>query len=61
LLLAEGPDRFVDATIALFENPPRAEALARNARQALEEKWDWNVVIPRLEKSYREALARCRV
>jgi GT2 family glycosyltransferase len=60
LLLAEGADRFVAATIALFENPARAEALARNARQALEQKWDWSVVIPRLEESYREALARCR-
>ncbi len=61
LLLANDATAFVDATLDLFENPDRAQQIARTARRTAEERWDWGVVLPRLEASYRDALARCRV
>ncbi len=60
LLLAHDARAFVEATLALFENPERAQQIARTARRTVEEKWDWEVVLPRLEASYRAALNRCR-
>ena len=60
LLLADDAAEFVAAAKALFDDPARAEQMARNARATLEIKWDWQVVVPRLENSYRESLARCR-
>jgi glycosyltransferase involved in cell wall biosynthesis len=60
LLLARSAEQFVSATLELFENPELAEQIARRARQVLEERWDWNVVMARLERSYGEALARVR-
>jgi GT2 family glycosyltransferase len=60
LLLADDADGFVSVTKALFDDPARAEQIARIARETLEAKWDWQVVVPRLESSYRESLARCR-
>ncbi len=60
LLLARNAREFVSATLEVFEDPERAEQMARRARQALEKRWDWEVVAPRLEECYRTALDRCR-
>jgi hypothetical protein len=60
LLLAEDADQFVTATKTLLDNPAQAEQIARTARETLQVKWDWQVVVPRLESSYRELLARYR-
>lgn len=60
LLLARNAEEFVSATLELFENPARAEELARRARQVVEERWDWEGVVARLEESYRAALSRRR-
>ena len=60
LLLAGSAEEFAAATLDLFDNPERAQQIARNARRAVEEKWDWQVVLPRLEEAYYAALRRCR-
>ncbi len=56
LLLAHDARQFISVIIELLENPERAEALARRARRTTEERWDWDVVLKRLEQAYREAL-----
>ncbi len=61
LLLANTGREFAAAAQSLLDNPGRAEEISRAARATLESKWDWQVVVPRLENSYRELLSRCRV
>ncbi len=60
LVLARDAQEFVSATLELLEDPHRAEQIVRRARQAVEERWDWEVVVQKLERSYRAALVRCR-
>lgn len=60
LMLAESPADFAAAAKALFDDPARAAEIARQGRALLEAEWDWRVVVPRLEDSYRQSLARCR-
>jgi glycosyltransferase involved in cell wall biosynthesis len=60
LLLARDGPEFAVATVALFNDPARAAAMARQARQTAEQKWDWTGTMANLESSYREALERAR-
>ena len=56
LLLASNARQFVSAIIELLEHPERADALARRARRSVEQRWDTNVVLKRLEDAYWELL-----
>jgi glycosyltransferase involved in cell wall biosynthesis len=60
LLLARDGAGFSAATMALFNDPGRAAAMARQARQTAEEKWDWSGTMTNLEASYRSALKKAR-
>ncbi len=56
LLLAADARQFISAIMELLEHPDRAEALARRARRTAEQRWDWSVVLERLERAYQETL-----
>ena len=60
LLLARSARAFASAIIGLLNDPAQAEAMARRARLAVEQRWDSVVVIQRLEEAYREMLRQRR-
>jgi glycosyltransferase involved in cell wall biosynthesis len=60
LLLARDGSEFSSAVMKLFNDPAQAAAMAKQARQTAEEKWDWSDTMTNLESSYRTALERAR-
>jgi len=59
-LLARDASEFSAATMALFNDPGRAAAMAKQARMTAEQKWDWSSAMANLEASYRSALECAR-
>jgi glycosyltransferase involved in cell wall biosynthesis len=53
LLVADQPDEFAQAVVRLLENKELAERLGRNGRSLIEDKYDWQVVLPKLETVYQ--------
>jgi glycosyltransferase involved in cell wall biosynthesis len=49
LLVADEPEEFADAVITLLKDKDLGRALARQGRCLVEEKYDWQVVLPKLE------------
>jgi glycosyltransferase involved in cell wall biosynthesis len=52
LLLADTPADFAARVVALLRCPERGAALGRAARAFVEERYDWQVIVPRLEAAY---------
>jgi glycosyltransferase involved in cell wall biosynthesis len=49
LIVRDGPRAFADAVVALMGDPARAERLARSARALVEERYDWQPILKRME------------
>ncbi len=49
LVIADSPDAFASAVVALLRNPERRRELGSNARRLAAEKYDWNKIIPLFE------------
>lgn len=56
--LADDPREFAQKIVELFRRPEEAEAMARRARQYVEQHHDARAMAGRLVESYREALRR---
>jgi O-antigen biosynthesis protein len=55
-LLADSPEAFAEAVLALFEDPQAAAEMAIRARDEVVAHWDMAAITRKLEASYREAL-----
>lgn len=51
-ILADDPDAFARAVIALLRDPDRRRALGQSARARAEAKYDWRKIIPRFDAIY---------
>jgi glycosyltransferase involved in cell wall biosynthesis len=56
LVPAKDSGRLSKAISSLLEDPDLRKRLGRNARQAMVEKYDWNVIAGKMEKVYRDLL-----
>jgi sugar transferase (PEP-CTERM/EpsH1 system associated) len=54
VVIADSPEDFAAACIALLRDPDRRRELGRAARQIAEEKYDWRILIPRFDEIYSE-------
>jgi len=52
LLLADDPQTFAEAVVALLKDPARRAALGQAARAFVQARYDWEMIIPRLEAVY---------
>ncbi|MFQ5812562.1 MAG: glycosyltransferase [Anaerolineae bacterium] len=52
LLVADTPEEFAQRVIELLSDAPRRERLGRAARRFVEERYDWRLIVPRLEQVY---------
>ena len=52
LLLADTPADFAAAVVALLRAPERRAELGRVARAFVEQRYDWRVIVPRVEAVY---------
>ena len=55
LLTADSPAEFAAAVLALLRDPARRERMGRAARRFAGSRYDWRIIVPRLERSYRTA------
>ncbi len=53
LLVADTPTEFAAAVVRLLRDSTLREFLIQNGRRLAEEKYDWQVVLPRLESVYQ--------
>jgi polysaccharide biosynthesis protein PslH len=53
LLVANEPREFAAAVVRLLNDPFLRESLIRNGRRLVEEKYDWQVALPKLESVYQ--------
>lgn len=53
LLVADEPREFAAAVVRLLNDQTLRESLIRNGRRLVEEKYDWQVVLPKLESVYQ--------
>ena len=54
MLLADDPESFAQATVALLRDSGLRRRLSQAAHELVCEQYDWSVIIPRLLKVYRE-------
>jgi len=52
LLVADEPNEFANAIVRLLRDPQLGATLAQNGRRLAEQKYDWQVVLPKLEAVY---------
>lgn len=53
LVIADTPAEFAAAVLALLRDPERRERLGRAARRFAGSRYDWRLIVPRLERVYR--------
>ncbi len=56
IIIAKTDEEFVEAVNNLLGNSAFYEKISKNARKLIEEKYDWDVIVGKLENAYREAL-----
>ena len=54
LLIADTPDIFAERIIHLIENPDVRQNIAKAGRKRVEENYDWQVLVERLEQVYTQ-------
>lgn len=52
LLIADTPAEFAAAVLALMRDPERRERIGRAARRFAGSRYDWRMIVPRLERVY---------
>jgi glycosyltransferase involved in cell wall biosynthesis len=52
LVIADTPAEFAAAVLALLRDPGRRERLGRAARRFAGSRYDWRMIVPRLERAY---------
>jgi sugar transferase (PEP-CTERM/EpsH1 system associated) len=52
LLIADKPADFAAAVLALLRDPERRERMGRAARRFAGSRYDWRMIVPRLERAY---------
>ncbi len=52
LSIADTPQEFAQRVIELLNDPSQRERLGRAGRRFVEERYDWRVIVPRLEQIY---------
>ena len=57
LLIADAPEQFAPQVVRLLNDGALRQRLAINGRRLIEDKYDWRVVLPKLEAVY-ESFAR---
>lgn len=57
LVLADTPADFAAAVVALLRTPERRARLGRAARNFVEQRYDWRIIVPRVEAVYRSVQA----
>ncbi|MBI2430667.1 MAG: glycosyltransferase family 4 protein [Candidatus Levybacteria bacterium] len=56
ILLAEDTDEFVKNIVDIFDNEKLYKKIAHNSRKLIEEKYDWKIIVKKLEDVYRDAI-----
>jgi sugar transferase (PEP-CTERM/EpsH1 system associated) len=52
LVVADTPNEFAAAVLALLRDPDRREAMGHTAQQYASTRYDWRMIVPRLEQAY---------
>jgi sugar transferase (PEP-CTERM/EpsH1 system associated) len=52
LSVADTPEEFAQQVIELLYDAPRRERLGQAARRFVEERYDWRLIVPKLERAY---------
>jgi sugar transferase (PEP-CTERM/EpsH1 system associated) len=52
LVIADTPDEFAAAVLALLRDPDRRQAIGHTAQQYASARYDWHMIVPRLEQAY---------
>jgi glycosyltransferase involved in cell wall biosynthesis len=52
LIIADTPETFARAVVALLRDPQRCRELGRHARALVESKYDWRAIIPEFDQVY---------
>ena len=52
LVVADTPAEFAAAVLALLQDPQRRERIGRAARRFAGSRYDWRMIVPRLERAY---------
>ena len=57
ILIAESDSQFAASVKNLIEDKSLYEKISKNARVLIEKKFDWDIIVEKLEKVYKEALS----
>jgi glycosyltransferase involved in cell wall biosynthesis len=52
LSIADSPEEFAQRVIELLDDVSQRERLGQAARRLVEERYDWRLIVPRLERIY---------
>jgi glycosyltransferase involved in cell wall biosynthesis len=54
LFIADSPDDFAQRVLELLDNASQRERLGQAARRFVEERYDWRLIVPKLEQVYEK-------
>ena len=60
IVLADSPKEFAEGCLRLLENPSLAQSMAASARRLVEARYNWPVVMERLDRAYQELVRHRR-
>jgi glycosyltransferase involved in cell wall biosynthesis len=58
IFLADTPESFTAKTYELMTNTDKREKIVSNARKLVEDRYDWRIIVKKLDASYRLALEK---
>ncbi len=58
ILLAKTTEEFVENIDNIFDNEKLYIKIAQNARKLIEEKYDWKIIVKKLEQAYQDAIKK---
>ncbi len=57
IIIAEEPEEFAEKTVELLKEKKLRKKIAGNARKFVEQKYDWQIIVPELSQIYEETIA----
>ena len=54
MIICDDPEEIIKETVKLLKDPRRQKELAKNAKEMVRKKYDWDPIVAKLDSLYKE-------